>query len=90
MRTCPAVFSPSRSTDESNSALAAVPDIASITQLGIRLRVLVPESIAEPLALVDTTLANAALHAQTAIVPPSLEDVFVAATLEKPDTELAA
>jgi ABC-2 type transport system ATP-binding protein len=72
------------------SALGKLPEVVSITQLGMRLRVLLPNTIGDPLSLVDRVLAAHDLEAATSIVPPSLEDVFVAATLENNDVEQAA
>ena len=60
--------------------LEKVPEVTSVTQLGIRLRVLVPLAIKEPLTLVRNALANAGHVAEAADVPASLEDVFVAVT----------
>lgn len=56
-------------------------DVVSVTQLGIRLRALIPEVCAEPKRIVERALRSAG----TALVSieqvrPTLEDVFVAAT----------
>ena len=56
----------------------------------MRLRVLIPDTISDPLPLVDRVLANANLEAKTELVSASLEDVFVAATLETATVEQAA
>ncbi len=64
------------------TALVGVPMIASVTQLGMRLRVLIPEIVEDPLKLVETSLGRRAVSARTRIVPPSLEDVFVAVTMK--------
>jgi ABC-2 type transport system ATP-binding protein len=69
--------------------LARIPDISSITQLGIRLRVLVPERVDKPLQLIEEALSAHDISAQCRIVPASLEDVFVAVT-QKTDPEDAA
>jgi len=61
-------------------ALSDIPDILSVTQLGMRLRILVPVSVPQPLDLVRTALDAAGLPADTRIVTASLEDVFVAVT----------
>ena len=63
------------------AALAERPEIASVTQLGVRLRVLVPETIDAPLELVETALATHDVTAQLSLTPPTLEDVFVAVTM---------
>ena len=65
--------------------LHRLPEVASVTQLGIRLRVLIPESIHDPLSLVDRALNARDLRAEADIVDPSLEDVFVAVTLADRD-----
>ncbi len=70
--------------------LLRVPEIVSVTQLGIRLRALVPQSVQDPLHLVDKTLAGARLTADCQIVPASLEDVFVAVTQASAIEERAA
>ncbi len=62
------------------SAIAAMPEVASVTQLGIRLRVLIPESTADPIKVVRETLDAAALDGTLELTRPSLEDVFVAVT----------
>ena len=55
-------------------------EVASVTQLGIRLRVLVPEEVDDPLTLLDDVLAGHGIQAECRLVEPSLEDVFVAVT----------
>jgi ABC-2 type transport system ATP-binding protein len=72
------------------TALAAVDQVRSVTQLGIKLRVLVPESIEEPQRLVSDALARRGLSADCQVVEPSLEDVFVAVTLDGGAREDAA
>lgn len=69
--------------------LSALPDVASVTQLGVRLRVLVPEYVAEPLELVKAELRKSDLSAESAVVHASLEDVFVAVT-EKAEAQRLA
>ena len=64
------------------TVLKSIPVVASVTQLGIRLRVLIPDSVDEPLALVDARLKDAGVEADTRVTAASLEDVFVAVTLE--------
>jgi ABC-2 type transport system ATP-binding protein len=58
-----------------------IPVVASVTQLGIRLRVLIPESVVDALELVNRTLNKHGVRAQTRIADATLEDVFVAVTL---------
>lgn len=60
--------------------LEARADTRSVTQLGLRLRVLMAESIERAAALLASALEGAGLVATTRRVEPSLEDVFVAAT----------
>ncbi|MGB5245680.1 MAG: ABC transporter ATP-binding protein [Woeseia sp.] len=64
--------------------------IASVTQLGIRLRVLVQNEVSEPVELVKQLLGQANIDAQTEVTQPSLEDVFVAVTLDRNGRERAA
>ena len=62
------------------TALARLPEVVSVTQLGIRLRVLVPARINDPLQLINDKLGRVRLPAEAELVPASLEDVFVAVT----------
>jgi len=70
--------------------LKKMSEVRSVTQLGVRLRVLVPEQIAEPLALVSQALASQGMNADCSLVDASLEDVFVAVTMKDDDPDLAA
>jgi ABC-2 type transport system ATP-binding protein len=70
--------------------LLGLREVQSVTQLGIRLRVLVPEKVADPVALVRSALASNGLSAECSRVDASLEDVFVAVTLEDRAAEEAA
>jgi ABC-2 type transport system ATP-binding protein len=79
-----------RDTQAAQTELGKLTEVASITQLGMRLRVLIPETIGDPLSLVESVLASTGLEAETDLVSASLEDVFVAATLENNDVEKAA
>jgi len=79
-----------RNPQAAQAELGKLPEVASITQLGMRLRVLLPDEIGDPLSLVDRVLTASALDATSASVPPSLEDVFVAATLKDSNVEQAA
>ncbi len=58
-----------------------LPAVVSVTQLGVRLRVLIPDDYAEPLTLVDDALRAAGLRADVSPTSATLEDVFVAVTL---------
>jgi len=62
------------------SSLAAQQGIISITQLGIRLRVLVPKELSNALSLVQENLSVANIEADVQQVFPDLEDVFVSVT----------
>ncbi len=59
-----------------------MPEVASVTQLGIRLRVLIPTSIDDALGLVKANLARSNVTADTHLSSASLEDVFVAVTMK--------
>ena len=77
-------------TDNTYSAqkiLATLPYVTSVTQLGIRLRVLIPQTIDEPLKLVQQSLDENNINATTSIVSASLEDVFVAVTQKNKKSE---
>lgn len=65
-----------------------IPVVASVTQLGIRLRVLIPESVGDALELVKRSLNKHKVAAETHIAHATLEDVFVAVTL-KPEQRAA-
>ena len=70
--------------------LSKLPEVMSVTQLGVRLRALIPQAVANPLQLVDNLLSANAIPAQTKIVDASLEDVFVAVTQKGYAAEQAA
>jgi ABC-2 type transport system ATP-binding protein len=70
------------------SLLNDIPEVASVTQLGVRLRVLLPDRIADPLALIYAQLRQHNISAKTSNVSASLEDVFVAVT-QKPQDRAA-
>jgi ABC-2 type transport system ATP-binding protein len=57
-------------------------EIASVTQLGVRLRVLIPERYPNPIDIVSNALASKNVSGDTTIATPSLEDVFVAVTMQ--------
>lgn len=69
--------------------LSAVPEVFSITQLGLRLRVLVTPGVADPESLVAAALQPVRLQSSIRLVKANLEDVFVAVT-QKPARELPA
>jgi len=63
------------------AAIHDLPEVASVTQLGVRLRVLIPERHSQPLHVVESALARAGVAAETSIASATLEDVFVAVTM---------
>lgn len=65
------------------SVLAEIPEVTSITQLGMRLRVLLPQAVPDPRALIDAALESRQIPADISIVSASLEDVFVAVTQKR-------
>lgn len=79
-----------KDTQAAQIELRRLPEVASVTQLGMRLRVLIPEEISDPLARVDRVLASGKVDASSELVSASLEDVFVAATLDERNVEQAA
>ena len=62
-------------------ALDCAEHIASVTQLGVRLRVLVPEQFDGPVELVRRHLDARNVTADVQLTTASLEDVFVAVTM---------
>jgi ABC-2 type transport system ATP-binding protein len=62
--------------------IATIPDVASVTQLGVRLRVLIPGAHDDPTGIVDAALRSAGLDARATLSSATLEDVFVAVTLK--------
>jgi ABC-2 type transport system ATP-binding protein len=69
------------------TALEGEASVVSVTQLGIRLRVLIPVEHSDPLQIIDSCLDRNGLTAVTKIVPASLEDVFVAVTQKSSTAE---
>lgn len=63
------------------AALSTISSIASVTQLGIRLRVLISTTVDDPLLLVDRALRAQDMQARVRLTPATLEDVFVAVTM---------
>lgn len=69
--------------DDPNKAqgvLHDLPEVKSVTQLGVRLRVLIPQEVDDPLELIRSALAKGGIAADSRVVRASLEDVFVAVT----------
>lgn len=58
--------------------------VASVTQLGIRLRVLIPDTNDRPRELVEQALAASNIKATSSLTTATLEDVFVAVTMKPP------
>jgi len=57
-------------------------EVASVTQLGVRLRVLIPERFERPLQRVEAALEAQNIRAKVQLSRATLEDVFVAVTLQ--------
>ncbi len=68
-------------------ALDCAEHIASVTQLGIRLRVLIPEHFPDPVDLVRSHLIEGGVEADVRLTTASLEDVFVAVTMPSAETQ---
>jgi ABC-2 type transport system ATP-binding protein len=67
------------------AVLDGLSQVRSVAQLGTRLHAQVERSLAEPVPALERALAAAAVAAHVTLARPSLEDVFVAATLgERP------
>ncbi len=66
---------------QAQKALDCAEHIASVTQLGVRLRVLIPEQFDEPVAVVRRHLDKHGVAADVSLTTASLEDVFVAVTM---------
>jgi ABC-2 type transport system ATP-binding protein len=64
--------------DRARVLLHEIPEIFSVTQLGLRLRVMLPKSIPDALQSVRARLAQ--LQTEVHAVAPNIEDVFVAVT----------
>jgi len=69
------------------TALDGVAEIASVTQLGVRLRVLIPERHEHPVRIVEALLAQHGVAGDTTLSTASLEDVFVAVTMKPRERE---
>ena len=70
------------------AAIHEVPEAVSVTQLGVRLRVLIPEHHRDPLPIVEGALKARGVEADATTTHPTLEDVFVAVTM-KPEERAA-
>jgi ABC-2 type transport system ATP-binding protein len=69
------------------AAIDKRPEIASVTQLGVRLRILIPERYDNPIDIVRDALAGDNVSGETQMATPSLEDVFVAVTMKPEDRD---
>jgi ABC-2 type transport system ATP-binding protein len=65
--------------------LRELPEVASVAQLGLRLHVLLEKHVADPAAFVRGVLHDRDIPAEVAATGANLEDVFVAATLRRPE-----
>ena len=62
------------------AAIGRLAEVASVTQLGVRLRVLLPERHADPVQKVESAVAG--MGATVTLSSATLEDVFVAVTMD--------
>ena len=60
--------------------LSGISLVQSITQLGQRLRILLPADAPDPVGTVQRAIKSESADTQVAMVPANLEDVFVAVT----------
>ena len=67
-------------TNEARVALSNIPEIFSVTQVGLHLRVLLPKSVPDSLQKVEAVLQSNDLTGRVTAIEPNLEDVFVAVT----------
>jgi len=58
-------------------------EVSNITQLGIKLRVMIPKTNGDPLQLVSAKLSAANIEAKIEQVFPDLEDIFVSVTQQR-------
>jgi ABC-2 type transport system ATP-binding protein len=72
---------------DAQKVLSRQPDIVSVTQLGIRLRVLVLDDHRDPRKLVQSSLDEQGIVADVHVIAASLEDVFVASTRPSGDLQ---
>jgi ABC-2 type transport system ATP-binding protein len=69
------------------TAIHELREVASVTQLGVRLRVLIPEDVADPIAPIENALETRGIDASVTRSKATLEDVFVAVTLKPGDVQ---
>ncbi|MBW2240423.1 MAG: ABC transporter ATP-binding protein [Deltaproteobacteria bacterium] len=70
---------------EASKQLETLPYVQSVAQLGNRLHALVDSNLEEPAARLQHALAEAGLEARCRETTANLEDVFVAATRDRPE-----
>ncbi|MGI9233876.1 MAG: ATP-binding cassette domain-containing protein [Woeseiaceae bacterium] len=70
---------------KAQAAIHQLEEVASVTQLGVRLRVLIPENVEQPRERVESALSAEGLVASTQLSDATLEDVFVAVTMKSGD-----
>jgi ABC-2 type transport system ATP-binding protein len=70
------------------AAIQPLAEVASVTQLGVRLRVLLPQSIVDPVALIERALHANNVDASATTTSATLEDVFVAVTMKKSERSI--
>ncbi|MDG6773830.1 ABC transporter ATP-binding protein [Thiomicrorhabdus sp. ZW0627] len=63
--------------------LASLPDVISVSHIGLHLRILVNKSIAQPVAYIQQQTGFLDTDVQVREVAPSMEDVFVVATQKR-------
>ncbi len=63
------------------SVIGDLESVASVTQLGVRLRVLLPRHVESPVGLIEQALGTGNITASVGITDATLEDVFVAVTM---------
>jgi len=64
------------------TAIHGLREVASVTQLGVRLRVLIPQDIVDPVTPIEKALNTHGIDATVTRSKATLEDVFVAVTLK--------
>jgi ABC-2 type transport system ATP-binding protein len=64
------------------AAIHDMDEVASVTQLGVRLRVLIPQAVDTPQQLVEAALKDRNVTADVQATTATLEDVFVAVTMK--------
>ncbi len=76
-------------SQRARAVLGNLPQVYSVTQLGLRLRVLVERGVRDPAQHVGLALRNAGIQANAVHTLASLEDVFVAVTHKREQRAVA-